>query len=68
MLLNSSIYAATTDNSEQKTNIALATLATTTKIATAERNTPNAVSSHVAFWGLGAALIGFVVMSRRRGI
>ena len=34
--------------------------------------TKNASSSHLnshpEFWGLGAALIGFVVLSRRRGI
>jgi len=68
VLGNSSLYAATPDGSENKADIALATLATTSKIDTDERKTSNAVSSHLAFWGLGAALIGFVVMSRRRGI
>ena len=64
-LLSANLHAANMSNQELKQNIVVVK---ETHILTKDKAIKNTASSHVTLWGLGAALIGFVFMSQRRGI
>jgi len=64
-LLSSNLHAENISNQELKQNIVVVN---ETHVLTKDKAIKNTASSHVKLWGLGAALIGFVFMSQRRGI
>ena len=64
-LLSPCLYAATGQGDEQ----GLKVVAATSKVVMADQQVKTVpANTHPAFWGLGIALIGFVALSRRRGI
>ena len=65
MLLSPCLYAATVQGNEQELKV----VAVTSKVVMADQQVKTVpANTHPAFWGLGVALIGFVALSRRRGI
>jgi len=65
MILNSWLSAATIHDSVQQSNVAQVP---TVSIIADEKGKTTPVPSNATFWGLGIALIGFIALSRRRGI
>jgi len=65
MLLSPCVYAATSQEDERHTKV----VGVTNEVVMAVQQVKtDSVNTHLVFWGLGAALIGFVALSRRRGI